>query len=111
MTKAEALQNVMDTLTGFRASQGAPSEIRIRRGDQSLTIRHGWSKSHINNGTQIVFLIAAPFFTFPSNGYPNNGNLGIIERVDYGDQSFLVSGDIVPPTEERGYWLLPVREV
>lgn len=110
MTQAEALQNVTDTLTSFRAQRGEPTEIRIYEGERSLVIRHGWSKSSINNGTQTVFLIASPFFTYPSKGYPNYGRLGSIDRIDYGQAVYVISGEIQSPKEEGGYWLLPVRE-
>ena len=104
MTKSEALQNVLDTLTGFRASQGAPSTIKIDCGGESpITLAQGWSKSAINNNTQIVFLV------IPKD-LEDELELSNALFVRYGETVFFVSGDIVPPTEDGGYWMLPVRE-
>lgn len=103
MTKAEALRNVTDTLTAQRAALGAPRVIVLGCADgHQVFCSSGWSKSSINNGSQVVFLIIEE--TTYAKLIPN------VKSITYGAAMFAVSGAIEPPKEPGGYWLLPVKE-
>lgn len=103
MTAQEALQNVINTLTLHRASQGHPSEIHLRSGGTWHVVEKGWSKSAINNNTETVFLFVAPS--------PEVADL-LTEAslIRFGRKFFQVSGNIKQPKETTGYWQLPVVE-
>lgn len=103
MTQAEALKNVMDTLTSYRALSGLPSEIDVECGEKLIRIVRGWSKSATHNNTRPVFIIADN-----GNEYPD---LALAARVYYGKSIFIVTTEgIRDPETTGGYWQLPVTE-
>lgn len=104
MTKSEALQNAMDALTASRGLQGEPMQIRIDCGEETpLVCFRSWSRSTINNGSQVVFLVVAVSPEYAA-ALPN------AKVIHYGKTVYVISGVIEPPKDDDGYWLLPVRE-
>lgn len=104
MTKADALQNTFEALRVHRMTQGEPPTVTINCGDAGrVEIVSGWSKSSINAGAQIVFLVI-----------PDSDETAAIlptaKTIYWGEVAFVVWGKIEPPTEPGGYWLLPVKE-
>jgi hypothetical protein len=103
MTKAEALQNTFETLRVHRMTQGEPPTITINCGDAGKAeIITGWSKSSVNT-TQTVFLV------IPDSD-ETAAMMPSAKTIYWGEVVFVVRGQIEPPTEPGGYWLLPVRE-
>lgn len=105
MTKADALLNTFETLRVHRMiHQSEPPSITIKYGDlEKVEIVSGWSKSSINNKQQTVFLVI-----------PQSEEVAAIlpsaKVIYWGETAFVVRGQIEPPNEPGGYWLLPVRE-
>lgn len=84
-------------------TQGEPPTITINCGDAGKAeIVTGWSKSSVNTD-QMVFLVI-----------PNSAEVAAImpsaKTIYWGEAAFVVRGQIQPPAEPGGYWLLPVKE-
>lgn len=101
MTKADAMKNVVDTLSGYRTLHGAPTEIEAICDRKGIILRSGWSKSAINNNTQTVFLVIDS-----GNQWPQ---LATAKTVVYGAEWFEIDTAAIKGPQESGYWLLPVK--
>lgn len=104
ISKADALLNTFEALRVHRMTQGEPPTIIVNCGDAGkVEIVSGWSKSSINGKAQTVFLII-----------PSADEIAAIlpsaKVIYWGETAFVVRGEIEPPKEAGGYWLLPVRE-
>lgn len=105
MTKADALQNVMNTLTHYRALQGAPTEIAVDCGSSDpVVLRNGWSKSSVQKTRfeqQVVFLVVG-------DGV-GQLRMAAAKRIKHGEEWFAIDTEAIKGPEESGYWLLPVK--
>lgn len=105
MTKADAMQNVVNALSGYRVLHGEPSEIEVVCAyDVRATIRSGWSKSAVQKTRferQTVFLAIDS-----GNQWPQ---LAMAKCVIYGAEWFEIDTAAIKGPEESGYWLLPVK--
>lgn len=97
---SERYRAIFDALTTARESLGEPTEIILI--GPGVTLHNSWSKSAINNNTQVVFLIA---------GHAIDANAAaVITAIRCGDETFPVSqAGKRAPTEDKPYWFFPVE--
>lgn len=106
MTERDALQSVFSTFQQSRfIHSGAPQEIELQDAEgktlAKLPIGY-WSKSAVNNNSQVVFLILAE--TDADSHLPN------ATRIQHGAEIWVIQPDRKSPAEtQKAYWQLPVK--
>lgn len=106
MTEREALQNVFSTMGQSRfIHTGAPREIELfdAEGKMLAALPLGyWSKSSINIGAQVLFLILAETDA--------DSHLETATRIQHGAEQWVIQPGRKSPAEtQKAYWQLPVQ--
>ncbi len=91
---------IFDALSIARASLGEPEEITLI--GPGITLHRSWSKSAVNNNSQVVFLIGADVI--------DESLAATVTAIRYGDEIFtVVRAGKRSPSEDKPYWLFPIE--
>lgn len=101
MTEAEALQNTFAAIQGLRTlKQGAPREIALIDDDKVWTLVHFgyWSKSSINNGAQVLFLVLQNDLS--------DEQIEASHTIQHGNELWKITERKSPADLKKAYWQL-----
>lgn len=103
MTEVELYKSTFTAIQELRAfRQGAPREIVLIGANENCSIGIGdWSKSSINNGSEVVFMVLRDVAMAAS--------IESAEAVQHGNDLWKITRRRNPAETQKPYWLLSVE--
>lgn len=108
MTEIELYKNTFAAIQGLRSlRQDAPREIELLDGDVEVRrtlakVNFGyWSKSSINNGSEVVFMVL--------ENAEMAASIESAEAVQHGNDLWKITSRKSPAQTQKSYWLLSVE--